>query len=51
MDLNGAEKKSIRKKLEDLMVSATLAESGDFSGAKQILKELKESTSTPEKEE
>jgi hypothetical protein len=33
------------------MVSATLAESGDFSGAKQILKELKESTSTPEKEE
>ena len=44
-------KKSIRKKLEDLMVSATLAESGDFSGAKQILKELKESTSTPEKEE
>jgi DNA-binding NtrC family response regulator len=44
-------KKSIRKRLEDLMVSATLAESGDFSGAKQILKELKESTSTPEKEE
>ena len=44
-------KKSIRKRLEDLMVSATLAESGDFYGAKQILKELKEPTSTPEKEE
>jgi DNA-binding NtrC family response regulator len=44
-------KKSIRKKLEDLMVSATLAESGDFNGAKQILKELKEPTSAPEKEE
>ena len=44
-------KKSIRKKLEDLMVSATLAESGDFNGAKQILKEVKEPTSTPEKEE
>lgn len=43
-------KKSIRKKLEDLMVSATLAESGDFNGAKQILKELKEPTSAPEKE-
>jgi DNA-binding NtrC family response regulator len=34
-------KKSIRKRLEDLMVSATLAESGDFNGAKQILNELK----------
>ena len=44
-------KKSIRKKLEDLKVSATLAESGDFNGAKQILKELKETTSAPEKEE
>ena len=44
-------KKSIRKKLEDLMVSATLAESGDFNGAKQILKEVKEPTSTPDKEE
>jgi DNA-binding NtrC family response regulator len=44
-------KKSIRKKLEDLMVSATLAESGDFNGAKQILKELKEPTAAPEKEE
>lgn len=44
-------KKSIRKKLEDLMVSATLAESGDFNGAKQILKEVKEPTSTSEKEE
>ena len=44
-------KKSIRKKLEDLMVSATLAESGDFNGAKQILKELKDPTSAPEKEE
>ena len=44
-------KKSIRKRLEDLMVSATLAESGDFNGAKQILKEVKETTSAPEKEE
>ena len=44
-------KKSIRKRLEDLMVSATLAESGDFNGAKQILKELKETTSAPENEE
>ena len=43
-------KKSIRKKLEDLMVSATLAESGDFNGATQILKEAKEPTSVPEKE-
>ena len=47
----GKKKISIRKKLEDLMVSATLAESGDFNGAKQILKELKEPTSAPEKEE
>ena len=47
----GKRKKSIRKRLEDLMVSATLAESGDFNGAKQILKELKETTSAPEKEE
>jgi len=44
-------KKSIRKRLEDLMVSATLAESGDFNGAKQILNELKGSTSASEKEE
>jgi DNA-binding NtrC family response regulator len=43
--------KSIRKRLEDLMVSATLAESGDFNGAKQILKELKKPTAAPEKEE
>jgi DNA-binding NtrC family response regulator len=43
--------KSIRKRLEDLMVSATLAESGDFNGAKEILKEVKEPTSAPEKEE
>ena len=47
----GKKKKSIRKRLEDLMVSATLAESGDFNGAKQILKELKEPLSAPEKEE
>jgi DNA-binding NtrC family response regulator len=47
----GKKKKSIRKRLEDLMVSATLAESGDFNGAKQILKELEEPTSAPEKEE
>ena len=47
----GKRKKSIRKRLEDLMVSATLAESGDFSGAKQILKEVEEPTSAPEKEE
>jgi DNA-binding NtrC family response regulator len=47
----GKEKKSIRKRLEDLMVSATFAESGDFNGAKQILKELKEPISAPEKEE
>ena len=44
-------KKSIRKRLEDLMVSATLAESGDFNGAKQILTEVKEPISAPEKEE
>ena len=44
-------KKSIRKRLEDLMVSATLAESGDFNGAKQILNEAKGATSAPEKEE
>jgi DNA-binding NtrC family response regulator len=44
-------KKSIRKRLEDLMVSATLAESGDFNGAKQILKEVKEPIFAPEKEE
>jgi DNA-binding NtrC family response regulator len=43
--------KSVRKKLEDLMVSATLAESGDFNGAKQILKAVKERTAAPEKEE
>jgi DNA-binding NtrC family response regulator len=47
----GKRKKSIRKRLEDLMVSATLAESGDFNGAKQILKEVKGETSTLEKEE
>ena len=47
----GKKKKSIRKRLEDLMVSATLAESGDFKGAKQILNEVKEQTSAPEKEE
>ena len=45
------EKKSIRKRLEDLMVSATLAESGDFNGAREILKEVKEPTSALEKEE
>ena len=44
-------KKSIRKRLEDLMVSATFAESGDFNGAKQILNEVKEATSASEKEE
>jgi DNA-binding NtrC family response regulator len=47
----GKKKKSIRKRLEDLMVSATLAESGDFKGAKQILNEVKEQRSAPEKEE
>jgi DNA-binding NtrC family response regulator len=44
-------KKSIRKKLEDLMVSATLAESGDFTGAKQILNEAEKTASASEKEE
>ena len=44
-------KKSIRKRIEDLMVSATLAESGDFFGAKQILAEVKEEISASEKEE
>jgi DNA-binding NtrC family response regulator len=47
----GKKKKSIRKRLEDLMVSATLAESGDFNGAKQILIEGKEATSASKKEE
>jgi DNA-binding NtrC family response regulator len=47
----GKKKKSIRKRLEDLMVSATLAESGDFNGAKEILKEGEEPISAPEKEE
>ena len=46
-----AKKKSIRKRLEDLMVSATLAESGDFDGAKQILNEVKGATSAAAKEE
>ncbi len=45
------EKKSIRKRIEDLMVSATFAESGDFNGAKQILTEVKEEISPSEKEE
>ena len=44
-------KKSIRKRLEDLMVSATLAESGDFNGAKQILNELKGARSAFKEEE
>ncbi|NIV94178.1 response regulator [candidate division KSB1 bacterium] len=48
---SGRRKRSIRKRLEDLMVSATLAESGDFNGAKQILKEVKEPIFAPEKEE
>ena len=47
----GKTKKSIRKRLEDLMVSATLAESGDVNGARQILKELKGATAASEKEE
>jgi DNA-binding NtrC family response regulator len=47
----GKKKKSIRKRLEDLMVSATLAESGDFNGAKQILNEVTGATSASEKEE
>jgi len=47
----GKKKRSIRKRLEDLMVSATLAESGDFNGAKQILNEVREPISAPEKEE
>jgi len=42
-------KRLIRKRLEDLMVSATLAESGDFKGAKEILNEVKGQTSAPEK--
>lgn len=46
----GKRKKSIRKRLEDLMVSATLAESGDFNGARQILNEVKGVTSASEKE-
>jgi DNA-binding NtrC family response regulator len=41
----GKRKRSIRKRLEDLMVSATFAESGDFHGAKQILNEVKGATS------
>lgn len=44
-------RKSFRKRLEDLMVSATFAESGDFNGAKQILSEVKEVRSALEKEE
>jgi DNA-binding NtrC family response regulator len=44
-------RKSFRKRLEDLMVSATFAESGDFKGAKQILSEVKEVRSALEKEE
>jgi DNA-binding NtrC family response regulator len=44
-------KKSIRKRLEDLMVSATFAESGDFNGAKHILNEVKGATSAHEEEE
>jgi DNA-binding NtrC family response regulator len=44
-------RKSFRKRLEDLMVSATFAESGDFKGAKQILSEVKEVASALEKEE
>ena len=47
----GKQKKSIRKRIEDLMVSATLAESGDFRGAKEILNEVKGVTSALEKEE
>jgi DNA-binding NtrC family response regulator len=47
----GKKKKSIRKRFEDLMVSATLAESGDFKGAEQILNEVNEQTSASEKEE
>jgi DNA-binding NtrC family response regulator len=47
----GKKKKSIRKRIEDLLVSATLAESGDFRGAKEILNEVKEVTSALEKEE
>ena len=47
----GKIKKSIRKRLEDLMVSATLAESGDFNGAKQILTEVKGAKSASEEEE
>jgi DNA-binding NtrC family response regulator len=45
------EKRSIRKRLEDLMVSATLAESGDFKGAKEILNEVKKQRTAREKEE
>jgi DNA-binding NtrC family response regulator len=45
------EKRSIRKRLEDLMVSATLAESGDFKGAKDILNEVKKQRTAREKEE
>ncbi len=44
-------KKSIRKRLEDLMVSATLAESGDLNGARQILHEVEGATSASGKEE
>ena len=47
----GKKRKSLRKRLEDLMVSATFAESGDFKGAKQILNEVKEVRSALEKEE
>ena len=47
----GKEKKSIRRRIEDLLVSATLAESGDFSGAKEILDEVKGAKSASEKEE
>ena len=47
----GKKKKSIRRRIEDLLVSATLAESGDFSGAKEILDEVKGAKSASEKEE
>ena len=47
----GKIRKSFRKRLEDLMVSATFAESGDFTGAKQILSEVKQVTSALKKKE
>ena len=44
-------KKSLRRRLEDLMVSATFAESGNLDAARQIIKEGQERTANLEKEQ